>query len=205
MKKKATIILIIVMAICIMTSCSLFELRPVVEYETAEELVQATLEKTEGYKEGDPYVYREIDGYVFMLCGGVLHTTGKYYAEQGGYGGLMFSKLINIITLDEPIWNEKLYAVVITKDPDEGKYLASISGWEAIDGKSVEDPEFPLKIYDNEGNELEKLYDDEQLSCTWISVLEDIPEDYAVYAEYNGEPHLLYDAQTIMEKIGTAE
>lgn len=183
-----------------MSACSLFARRPIVEYETAEELVQANLATTEGYEEGDPYVYREIDGYVYILCGGVTNKAGKYYESEGGYGGLMIPEAFNIIFMEEFMWQGKIDAIDILKDYNGGNYLITISGRRFIDRKSVEDPNFPLKIYDSEGNELEKLYDYKQLSCTWIAVLHELPEDYAIYADYKGETYLLCDAQTIMGK-----
>ena len=159
--------------------------------------------KSENYEEGQAYVAEEIDGYIFLIYKNITNI-GKYF-EDIGYA--FYLPLGTKMASKEPLPKiKKLDIELITAVKVDNDYIVEISGNKAVDRKSIDDKEFPLKFYNNEGEELYALYDGNEKvlnRCTWIDVTKDgLPEEYAVYAEYNGEVLEIIDAPEIKKMVG---
>ncbi|MEF9984718.1 MAG: hypothetical protein RR710_09290 [Oscillospiraceae bacterium] len=186
----------VAMASCFGTTGNLLEM-PISEEDktTPEEAVQIAL-KEEGYSLDKPHAYTVIDDYIFLMYDGVSHT-GRNDPNKGYILSLPFGFKMSGMAIDQTIEKVHLDYIGITKNKDD--YIIDVSGIKE------ENEDTSLAIYNNAGEELEKLFiaDENKNVIFWIDVVKDkLPDDYAVYAEYNGEKYPLIDAKKIKELVG---
>ena len=206
MKKIKVLVILVFVSALLLSGCFSLNLLPNMDSAAADELYKDTPEEAiEQYlkeKELDPskpHSYIVVNDYIFMIYGD--ETYGGYKDEQKGY--IMALPLgFKLQSFIPDIPQELIYFVGIVKN--RGDYQIELHGYKEVNGISTITENSPIKVYDSNGEELEKLYNEgeEAETCVWITVQNGLADDYAIYADYDGQTYTVIDAKKIKELVG---
>ncbi|MEG0472582.1 MAG: hypothetical protein RR588_09620 [Solibacillus sp.] len=165
---------------------------------TPEEAISQYIEE-EGLDPNISHTYLLLDKYIFMLYNDV--SVGGIYNEDIGYQmALPLGFKFQVYIPETP--SGLFSSMAITKVGKD--YQFEIQGFKNVNGVSTIDEKSPIKVYDSKGNEPEKLFNEssDAKACIWITVLNELPKDYAIYAEDGTNKYTVIDAKTIKELVG---
>ena len=156
MKKIIVLTIIAVMSMLLMCGC--FGLFQGANNTAADDLYKDTPEEAiKQYMENEeldpskPHSQIIVDKYIFMLYSDVIH--GGYYDEEKGYKmSLPWGTKIQSYIPDEP--KALIYYAGITKSGND--YQIELHGYKEVNGISTIAENSPIKVYDSNGQELEK-------------------------------------------------
>ena len=205
---KKFLVLFLTLIVVLLTSCIAAPNKLVpsqksstmVEKTTAEDAVAKELEQ-EGYKEGEPYEYITKDNYIFLLYknGSVI----GYNSDEDGYKFyLPLGFKMNSLVPEESKFKGVIDLITVIKD--RTKYIIHITGYKENMGILVSDTNSPIRIYSNRTGGLITLYNKNGnlKPCYWIDIINDMPDDYQVNVDYNGETYPLINAEQIKKLVG---
>lgn len=146
-----------------------------------------------------PHSYLVMDKYIFLLYNDVV-ITGMYDDKNGYEMYLPWGTKSQIYIPETPTGLiSSIEVMKISKD-----YLFEIQGYKDVNGVSTIEENSPIKIYDSQGREFEKLFNEgmNAEACVFINVINELPQDYTIYVDYDGKTYTVIDAATIKKLVG---